>query len=209
MAYTLRQRQILPAPRRSSLADVLFGDVNSSGRLPVTVPVRLEDSGAAKDYPGTGGHLVYGEGLLVGYRHFDAEDITPRFCFGHGLSYTCFAYEELELAVAPTGDWTARLGVTNFGERPGAEVVQCYVGRRTLIPGRPVRALRGVAKLRLAPGERGVASIALAHDAFSSWAPAAHAFVLEPGRYEVAVGASSRDLRSRAALEIPPGKRAP
>jgi beta-glucosidase len=188
----------------NSLADVLFGDVNPSGRLPVTVPATLSDSGAAAGYPAVEGRLAYEEGLLVGYRHFDAKAIAPLFCFGHGLSYTSFSYGELEITSDGTGEIRAHVLVTNTGERDGAEVVQFYVGTPNRSLDEPLRELKGVVKLRLGAGQRAVASVPIGTPALSHWDVASRAWTIEPGEIEITVGASSRDLRSRVAVTIGP-----
>src|SRR4029077_8793846 len=128
-----------------ALADVLSGDVNSSGKLPTTFPVRLEDTPAFTNYPGERGQVRYGEGVFVGYRWYDARDIAPRFCFGHGLSYTTFALDPP--AVSDHDVTQGRLldghpirgvvPVRNTGSRRGAEVVQCYVGDAEASVARP------------------------------------------------------------------------
>ena len=118
-----------------ALADVLSGDANASGKLPTTIPFRLEDTPAFTNYPGERGQVRYGEGVFVGYRWYDARDIAPRFCFGHGLSYTTFALDapsaeraEVTVAGLEAGEKIrVVVPVRNTGARRGAEVVQCYV----------------------------------------------------------------------------------
>lgn len=180
----------------NALCDVLFGDVNPSGRLPVTVPVRLEDSGAAYGYPAVDDRLRYTEGVFVGYRHFDDREIAPRFCFGHGLSYTTFSYGALSVAPGKEGVLLAEVEVTNTGTRAGAEVVQLYVDDIEAYVSRPQRELKGIAKLRIEAGERATAAFPLAKEAFAFWDVARHDWIVEPGEFELSVGASSRDIRS-------------
>jgi beta-glucosidase len=186
----------------NALADVLFGDVNPSARLPVTVPVRLEDSGAARGYPALDGRLTYHEGVFVGHRYYDAAGLEPRYPFGHGLSYTSFRYGELVVEGTPDGEVLVRIDVTNSGERSGAEIVQLYVGELESSVERPVRELKGFTKLRLAMGETETARFVLEHSAFAHWDVARHDFVVEPGGFELSVGASSRDLRSKLTVEV-------
>ena len=112
----------------TAIADVLFGDVDASGRLPTTFPVRLEDTPAYPFYPGDGQTLHYDEGLSVGYRHYDTKGVAPLFCFGHGLSYTTFEYGALALLRDGT-DMVVEADVINTGPRRGAEVIQVYVRR--------------------------------------------------------------------------------
>ena len=146
--------------------NVLFGDVNPSGKLPCTFPKRLADSPAtALDaYPGENGTVVYKEGLLVGYRWYDTKDIDPLFPFGYGLSYTHFAYTNLNLVPdnGPSGlPLTVEFELANTGDRAGAEVAEVYV--QPVNPGvfRPVKELKGFAKVFLQPGEKQTVSVTL------------------------------------------------
>ncbi|MHB1599188.1 MAG: glycoside hydrolase family 3 protein [Acidimicrobiales bacterium] len=199
----------------NALADVLFGDTDPAGRLPVTIPFRLEDSGAADGYPAEGGRLEYREGLDVGYRHFDAAGIAPRYPFGHGLSYTTFTYGELAVVASCSGEPDARVVVTNTGARRGAEVVQLYVGGAPGgAPGstagstagsttvQPPRALKGVEKVWLEPGEARSVTFGLDASAFASFDPSARAWAVEAREVVISVGASSRDLRGHATVRI-------
>ena len=110
-----------------ALADVLVGDVGPSGRLPVTFPVRVEDTPAYDNFPGADGRVVYGEGPLIGYRHYDTSNVEPAFCFGHGLAYTTFEQGEPRTDTGDDGRPVVRVPVTNTGDRPGTEIVQVYV----------------------------------------------------------------------------------
>lgn len=184
------------------LADVLLGTADPAGRLPVTVPHRLEDSGAAKGYPGQQGRLAYLDGLNVGYRHFDDAGIAPRYPFGHGLSYTTFAYGELAVESTSSGTTVVTVTVTNTGARRGAEVVQLYVGDVVARPGRPPRTLQAVAKLWLEPGESRAAVLELAPSAFRRFDVATRSWVVEPREVVLAVGASSRDLRGHCTVRV-------
>ena len=188
-----------------ALADVLLGRVNPSGRLPTTIPRRLEDTPAFLDYPGENGHVRYGEGIFVGYRWYDRRRIEPRFCFGHGLSYTTFDYGPLELdraVVGPGETLTASVEITNRGALAGAEVVQLYVADLESRLARPERELRAFERVWLEPGESRRVRFELDARSLACWDPAAAAWVAEPGDFEIAVGASSRDLRSRARFTL-------
>ena len=181
-----------------ALADVLFGDVNPSGRLPLTFPKRLEDTPAFLNDPGEAGHVMYGEGIFVGYRFYDARRIEPRFAFGHGLSYTTFAYGELTVE----GDEIA-VDVTNTGERAGAEVVQLYVRDVEASVRRPEKELKGFAKVVIEPGRTERVRFTLDDRAFAFWDPpsgdgTSGGWRVEPGEFELLVGASSADIRARA-----------
>ena len=195
-----------------AVVDVLLGDVNPSGRLAETIPVRLGDTPAFGNFPGRDSEVVYGEGVFVGYRHYDLVDRPVSFPFGHGLSYTTFDYSDLEVAVVDgtgrPGGWQGaeridvRLTVTNSGTRAGKEVVQLYVGALDAPSPRPVRELKGFEKVDLAPGESTTVSFVVADRDLSQWSIRSHGWVLEPGRFEVSVGASSRDIRSSATATI-------
>jgi len=186
----------------NALADIVFGDVNPSGRLPTTFPRRLEDSPAFPHYPGENGVVRYGEKLLVGYRHYDKRDVAPRFCFGHGLSYTSFTYADLRLE--PRGDGLRlSLEVTNTGERAGAEVVQVYVRDVEAAEDEPDKQLRQFERIELAPGETQTVTLDLPRRAFAYWDVAQHTWAVKPGEREILVGASSRDIRLRGTWNTP------
>ncbi len=142
----------------AALAAVLFGDADASGRLTTTYPRRLEDSPAYGNFPGQDGTVEYAEGVFVGYRHYDTHGVDPRWCFGHGLSYTTFAYSPLTLAAGGSDDGDdatvvrVSVDVTNTGDRPGSEVVQVYVRAVDAPVARPDRELEGVREGRARPG---------------------------------------------------------
>lgn len=191
----------------TALARVLFGDVNPSGKLPCTYPRRLEDIGAHAlgAYPGKNGTVTYTEGMLVGYRWFDAKRIEPLFPFGHGLSYTTFRYSNLRLAPGtdPKGRvLTVECDITNTGSAAGAEVVQVYLHQANPSLPRPPKELKGFSKVTLKPGETKTVAIALDQRAFSFYDPARRGWVAEADKFTVQVGASSRDLRLEAVFEL-------
>jgi beta-glucosidase len=160
----------------NALARVLFGDVNPSGKLPCTFPKRLEDSPAHAlgAYPGENLTVRYKEGLLVGYRWFDAKKIEPLFPFGHGLSYTSFRYSGLRL-VEDAGGKAPALAVVfdlvNTGARAGAEVAQVYVSDESPSLPRPPKELKGFRKVFLKAGERQTVSLPLERSAFAFYDP--------------------------------------
>jgi beta-glucosidase len=183
-----------------ALARILYGDVNPSGKLPCTFPKKLEDSPAhALDaYPGKDGTVRYEEGLLVGYRWFDAKRIEPLMPFGHGLSYTRFRYSGLKLVEGKNGNdpaLTVEFELTNTGAREGAEVAQVYVQDVESSLPRPLRELKGFRKVFLKPGEKQTVTIALARRAFAFYAPARNSWIAEAGDFKIMVGGSSRDIR--------------
>jgi beta-glucosidase len=188
-----------------ALASVLLGDEDPGGRLPHTVPARLEDHPAAASYPGRDGRLAYDEGVLAGHRWYDAKGIEPRHPFGHGLSYATFAWGEPDVEVVGDGvdapSVRVAVTVTNTSGRSGHEVVQVYV-RPPSGSGRPDRELKGFAKLHLDAGSSGEAVVALDEVAFRHWDAAAGRWAVAPGRYEVLVAASSRDVRASVPVEL-------
>jgi beta-glucosidase len=184
-----------------AVADVLFGVVNPSGRLAETVPVRLSDTAAYLQFPGEHSHVLYGEGIFVGYRWHDARSLDVTYPFGHGLSYTSFGYTDLSLASSAEGI-TVRLTVTNTGPVAGREVVQAYVGLEGSAVSRPPRELKGFASVDLAPGESASVSLLLRREDLAYWDRRVDRFVVEGGAYSVSVGASSRDLRVSGTVEV-------
>ncbi|HEY1207575.1 MAG TPA: glycoside hydrolase family 3 C-terminal domain-containing protein [Bryobacteraceae bacterium] len=173
-----------------AIADILFGDANPSGKLPMTFLKEWKDSPAYGHYPGENGVVEYAEGIYVGYRHFDKHNIEPLFPFGHGLSYTTFTYSDLKVSRHEVS-----LAVRNTGSREGAEVVQLYVGDRHSSVDRPVKELKGFRRVVLKPGESKTVRFSLDKSAISYYSTARHEWVAEPGTFEVLVGASSRDIR--------------
>ncbi len=188
-----------------AIAAVLLGDENPSGKLPTTFPQRLEDSPAYINYPGENGRVHYGEGIFVGYRYYDQKKVEPLFPFGHGLSYTQFTYHNLQLSAAAT---TAEDGlqvhveIENSGARAGKEIVQVYVRDVQSSLVRPPKELKAFAKIALQPGERRQVSFSLGQEALAFYDDARKAWVVEPGEFEVLVGASSRDIRLSGKFQI-------
>lgn len=189
----------------SALAEILFGDASPSGRLPASWPRRWEDSHAYGRYPGSGGSISYDEGLLVGYRWFDTKRVAPLFPFGHGLSYTRFEYSGLKLTRGRSDDepvvWV-EFEVVNTGRRAGAEVAQVYVGDEESSLPRPLKELKGFSKVFLKAGEKRRVKVTLPASAFSFYDPARGGWVLEAGEFDIAVGASSRDVRLEGRVRL-------
>ncbi len=188
----------------ASITDVLLGDVNPSGKLAETVPVRLEDTSSYLDFPGELGHVRHSEGVHVGYRWFDARRLDVDYPFGHGLSYTTFDYTGLHIAVHDAGDpvaMTVSMTLTNAGGRDGAEVVQVYVGDRSRVLQMPERELRAFAKVHLAAGASRRVEMPVARRDLEHFHPAA-GWVFAGGPMLVLVGSSSRDIRLQATVEV-------
>jgi beta-glucosidase len=184
----------------TAVAEVLFGVQNPSGKLPVTFAKAYADHPAAAFYNiSAGNETPYGEGIFVGYRGFDKQRIQPQFPFGHGLSYTEFAYRGLRVAPAGEGTVKVELTVENVGKRAGEEVVQIYVAPPAGDVPRPPRELKGYARVALAPGESRAVELTLGPRAFAHWA---NAWSITPGTYEIGAGASSRDIRLEQGIEL-------
>ena len=191
----------------NAIASVLAGEVNPSGKLPFTFPVRLEDNPAiALDaYPGDGKQVEYKEGIFVGYRWNDRERIKPLFCFGHGLSYTTFEYGKVTAEgrqMGPDGTITVSVPVKNTGSRAGAEIVQLYVSDLKSSLPRPVKELKGFRKITLQPGQEQTVSFTIDRKALSFYDDTKQDWVAEPGTFEALVGASACDIRGKAAFEL-------
>jgi beta-glucosidase len=188
----------------NALADVLLGRSDPGGRLPVTIAARESDYPALTTSPGDKEQLVYAEGINLGYRHFDAAGIEPRFCFGHGLSYARIEFESLEVFAdgLPEGDSAQlRVRLRNVGTRAGKEVVQVYVADVESSVPRPPRELKRFAAVHLVPGESIDVLLVLEDRDLAYWDDEAAGWRVEPGRFEILVGASSRDIRLRASVE--------
>ncbi|HBY08991.1 MAG TPA: glycosyl hydrolase [Chloroflexi bacterium] len=188
----------------NAIADVLFGLVNPSGKLPTTFPVRLQDNPAYLNYPGENGHVHYGEGLFVGYRYYEYKDVPPLFPFGFGLSYTSFEYGEVSLSAAEFGPGetlTASLTLKNTGERAGQEVVQLYLRDVQSRLVRPLKELKSFAKVALQPGEWEQISFEIGEAALAYYDDAARQWLAEPGTFEIFIGGSSQGLEVSARFE--------
>jgi beta-glucosidase len=193
-----------------AIARVLFGDANPSGRLPLTFPRDEAHTPVATtaQYPGVGGIVSYTEGIFVGYRGYDQRDLEPRFAFGHGLSYTTFAYDGLEIQArrhrpdpsAPVIE--VSFDLANTGSRPGIEVAQVYLGPLPVDVQTPPRTLAGWARVTLAPGERRRVQVAIHQRSLEFWDVESHGWTRTHGPVDVLVGASSRDIRLRGRATV-------
>jgi beta-glucosidase len=185
--------------------DVLFGEVNPSGRLAESFPARIEDCSAHLDFPGGRDQVEYREGLFVGYRHHDARKVAPLFPFGFGLGYTTFEYARLRLDRERMHEGETlgiSLVVKNTGRVAGQEVVQLYVRDEAASVVRPEKELKGFEKVALRPGEEREVRFSLSRRAFAFWDVRAHDWKVEPGAFEILVGASSRDLRLSGRVTV-------
>lgn len=185
-----------------AMADVLFGTGAPSGRLTETIPLQLSDTPSYRTFPGGAGHVRYGEGLFVGYRHYDSADVEVAYPFGHGLTYTSFAYEDLEVARVEGGGCRVSFTVRNTGERAGSEVAQVYVGRDDARKDRPIHELRAFVKVHLKPGESARVERVLPSRAFAEWDLSHDRWNVTGGARLIEVGGSSRDIRLSTSVDV-------
>jgi beta-glucosidase len=188
-----------------AIADVLFGRVNPSGKLAETFPLKLSDTPAFLDWPGENDLALYGEGIYIGYRYYDAREQPVQFPFGYGLSYTRFTYSNLRVSADEFIDLdglTVSVDVTNAGEVSGSEVVQLYVHDLQSGLKRPTKELKGFARVELESGEMKTVSIPLDFRAFAYYHPAHHQWITEDGDFELLIGASSVDIRGRLTVRL-------
>jgi beta-glucosidase len=189
----------------NAIASLLFGDVNPSGKLPVTFPTSLTQvpAATAAQWPGVNGQVHYSEGVDVGYRWYDAHKLTPLFPFGYGLSYTTFGFSGLSAGARLDAGGTLAAGVTvtNTGQRAGADVVQLYL-TLPASAGDPPRQLKGFQKVSLRPGQSKRVTFQLGTADASYWDSTAAGWTLAAGHYAVAVGDSSRNLPLSAGFDV-------
>ena len=189
-----------------AIAEVLFGAVNPSGKLPVSFERVLEDNPTSGSYHSLDKKSVFfSEGVFMGYRGYDISGIQPRFAFGHGLSYTTFEFSDLKVAmpVVHQGDEVSlSFTIKNTGDRAGATVGQVYVQDLESSEPRPLKELKGFSKVMLKPGESRRVTVTLAPEALKFWHPSARKWVAEAGKFAVLVGPSSDDLSLKAEFEL-------
>jgi beta-glucosidase len=190
-----------------ALAQLLFGDANFSGKLPVSFERRPSDGAAFANYtPDKDGRIAYREGVFLGYRHFDKSGAKPLFPFGHGLSYTSFGYANLSIkpeTLDQDGSLTVAFDVTNRGKREGTEIAQVYVADSHAPVPRPPKELKGFAKVKLLPGQTQRVQVVLDRRALSFFDDQAMAWKAAPGEFDILVGSSSQqiELRGKAGLK--------
>ena len=189
----------------NAFAEILFGEVNPSGKLAETFPARYEDCVTAKNgQSGIQGSISLSERFYFGYRYFDKERIAPAFCFGHGLSYTQFAYSNLSLKQEKdgTGALKVSFSIKNTGKKAGAEVVQLYVAPIAPKVERPAKELKSFAKVKLQPGKSEKITLTLTHQDFAYFDSDKHDFTVNSGDYEILVGTSSEDIRLKGLYTL-------
>ncbi len=188
-----------------AVCDVLFGKVNPSGKLAETFPKKLSDNPSYLNFPGEGDFVRYSEGIFVGYRYYDKKEMEVQFPFGHGLSYTTFAYSDLKLyakSITDKDTLTVSVTVKNTGHVAGREVVQLYVRDCESTVIRPVKELKGFEKIELAPGESKVIVFTLERNAFAFYSDKIHDWFVESGDFEVMIGSSSRDIKLSSVIHV-------
>ncbi len=189
----------------NAITALLWGEDSPAGRLPITFPKRLEDTPAFTNYPGQGGQVRYGEGVFVGYRHYDFKDVEPLFPFGHGLSYTSFVYSNLQIEPVEDGvpnGFQITLDVQNVGSRKGDEVVQLYVGPQIPSNAHPPRELKGFRRVPLEPGAQSRVEFRISPRDLAFFDVQTKGWKAAAGTYQVHLGASSRDIRLTGEIPL-------
>lgn len=188
-------------------AEILFGDVNPSGKLPFTFPKKLEDSPAYKlgDFPGNGLEVEYKEGVFVGYRYFDSYKVEPQFAFGHGLSYTTFDYQDLKLSekvITAGKNLDVSVSIKNNGTVAGSEVIQLYIEDVVSSVERPKKELKGFEKIYLKSGETKVVKFQVDESMLSFYDVESKSFKAEQGQFIIHIGSASNDIRLTKEFEL-------
>jgi len=189
----------------NALADILFGDVNPSGKLPITFLKRWEDSPAYGTYPGIREKAIYEEGIFVGYRHFDKKNIEPLFSFGFGLSYTTFEFSDLKLSkesMTESDSLFVEVTITNRGKIDGDEIVQLYISDKESSVEREAKSLKGFARVSLEAGKSKTVTMKIDKSALSFYNVDSKSWVVEPGEFEVLIGNSSRNILLKDSFTI-------
>lgn len=192
--------------------DLLYGKVNPSGKLAESWPLKAEDAPSYLNFPGEEGIVEYREGIFIGYRYYDKKKMEVQYPFGHGLSYTTFAYSDLKTDKDNMSDkdsLTVTVKVKNTGKIAGKEVVQLYTGVANSRVRRPLRELKGFEKVELQPGEEKEISFVLDGAAFAYYEPKIHGWFVERGEVCVEIGASSRDIRFAKYIKMDSGMELP
>lgn len=186
----------------NAIAEILFGKHNPSGKLPFSFISGTEQTPAFKGYMDPGLEAPYSEGIFVGYRYLEKNKLTPVFPFGHGLSYTSFEYSGIKAEKQPDGTFLVSLNVKNTGGMEGSEVVQLYVSDKHSPIARPVKELKGFAKVKLNPGEQKTLTFLLKTRSFAYYDVLSNGWKAEPGTFEILAGSSSSDIRLTTEIEL-------
>ena len=186
----------------NALVDILSGEVNPSGKLPTTFPVKIEDTPAYKNYPGKNLQMNYDEKLLVGHRWYESNSIKPLFCFGHGLSFTSFNYQNLEVTTGSDFVVTCKFEIQNTGDISGLEIAQCYVGFASPLPGEPYKTLQGFVKEEIGANELKKVEIKLGPRNFSFWSVETNTWQIREGSYQILIGSSSENILLQTNINL-------
>ncbi|NMI07535.1 glycosyl hydrolase [Paenibacillus sp. SZ31] len=188
-----------------AIADLLYGEVNPSGKLAETFPAKLSHNPSYLNFPGEGDRVDYREGIFVGYRYYDKKELDPLFPFGYGLSYTTFEYADLKVdrtELTDQDEVNVHVQVTNTGDRAGKEIVQLYVSDVESTVIRPVKELKAFAKVALEPGESEVVSFTLNKRSFAYYNVDMKDWHVETGEFDIQVGSSSRDIHVHTRVNV-------
>ena len=186
----------------NSLAEIVFGLINPSGKLPTTFPLCIEDTPAYSSYPGNELQMNYDEKLLVGYKWYEKKNVRPLFPFGHGLSYTTFEFKDLIISFEEQDEFLCSFEITNKGKFAGHETAQCYIGHVGVNDEEPNKRLTGFSKVFLQPGESQEVNIKLHLKDFSIWDVSSAAWKRIEGKYLVSIGSSSEDIKLKQLIDV-------
>jgi len=187
----------------NAIADILYGDMNPSGKLPLSFPIHVTDNPAYLNYRSDRGRVLYGEDVYIGYRYYESAKRKTQFAFGWGLSYTTFQLSNLQISLSTPQSLTISVLVTNTGPRDGAEVIQVYISQCASSIGRPVKELKGFTKVFLKTGARTAGCVTIERKyATSFWDEERDAWIEEKGKYDVLVGTSSVDTPLRGSFYV-------
>ena len=199
----------------TAIANILYGNVNPSGKLAETFPIKLEDNPSFLNFPGDGYRVPYAESIYVGYRYYQKKRMDVLFPFGFGLSYTSFSYDNLRLSsseIKDTDTLLVSVDITNTGSRYGKEIVQLYVsdqGDQSGRPQRPVRELKGFEKVALNPGETKTITFELSKRSFAYYEEQVCDWIVPTSDYRIEIGASCEDIRLSETVHIDSTKAVP
>ena len=186
----------------NALFDILSGEINPSGKLPTSFPVRIEDTPAFKSYPGKDLQMNYHEKLLVGYRWYEKQSIHPLFCFGHGLSYTKFKYKNLEINIEDNKEVSCKFSIKNTGEISGAEIAQCYLRYTKNLENEPSKTLQGFCKVNIDANDEKNVEIRLTQRNFSYWSIDTKSWQIRDGSYEILIGSSVENIHLKSSIKL-------
>lgn len=185
----------------NAIADILLGNYNPSGKLPITFPKKWEDCSAYPTYKKIAAREYYSDDIYVGYRHFDKYNIEPLFPFGYGLSYTTFEYSNLKVSKVE-GGFEVTCEIKNTGNIKGAEAAQLYIASKGTSVDRPIKELKGFSKVTLNPGESAEVNLKLKNDDFAYFSEESNSWKVDEGNYEILIGASSRDIKLKTTVIV-------